>query len=72
MSGNFAKPPLPREEGNHLADDLDMPAEEYEQYKRDILKDLEKEKRDNNYQEMNDMILNGIGNNSKVYLTHND
>ena len=43
-----------------------MPAEEYEQYKRDILKDLEKEKQNNNYQEMNDMILNGIGNASKV------
>lgn len=61
--------PEERKEGD--LDDLDMSPEEYQKYKRDILKDLEKEKQKNNYQEMNDMISNGILDKSKVKLQNN-
>ena len=47
-------------------EDMDMSPEEYEKYKRDVLNDLKREKQKGNYEEMNEMLINGVESSPKV------
>lgn len=58
-----------RKKINKECEEMDISPEEYAKYKRDVLKDLQKQKQKCSYNEMNDMILNGIESKPSVSIS---